>query len=409
MTIFILACATVLIVSFLCSLLEATLLSLSDIHLETKRREGHRYAVVWQTMRRRIDRPIAAILILNTVAHTGGATVAGSAFDEIFGDEWIWLFSVIFTVAVLLGTEIIPKVIGVSYAERLAPFEAPLLSFMTTALTPFVALTEWLARPFKREGGKSRLSIADLRTMADMARHDRVIGAEEESIIINATKLRQLTVSAVMVPRERVVLFDARQPNIANFETAASSLHTRYPVSQDGTVEGIIGYVNFKEIVAMMPSRREAQIQPFIRPLPRLPAAASLNDALKSLLGHREHMALVEDGERRIVGLVTLEDVLEEIVGDLTDEFDYLSEEIIAVAPRRWKIGGGARLSRVAQQTGLALNLDLSGTDALLSDWVQQQVGREPRVGDTVADGAVRFTVIQTRRRKAHRVLVEAP
>jgi Mg2+/Co2+ transporter CorB len=124
MTIFVIACFTVLTVSFLCSLLEATLLSLSDIHLETRHREGHRYAAVWQNMRKRIDRPIAAILILNTVAHTGGATVAGSAFDEIYGDEWIWLFSLIFTVAVLLGTEIIPKVIGVGYAERLAPLVA---------------------------------------------------------------------------------------------------------------------------------------------------------------------------------------------------------------------------------------------------------------------------------------------
>jgi CBS domain containing-hemolysin-like protein len=405
MIIFIFACATAVIVSFVCSVLEATLLSLDDVHLEGKRKEGHRYAAVWQNMRKRIDRPIAAILILNTVAHTGGATVAGSAFDEIFGDEWIWLFSVIFTMVVLVGTEIIPKVIGVSYAERLAPTAAPLLTFMTRALTPVIAMTEWLARPFKRKGGKRRMSIADLRTMADMARHELLISPEEGNIIINATKLRQLNVASVMVPRERIMLFDARQSNIVNFETAASSLHTRYPVSQDGTVEGIAGYVNFKEIVAMMPSRREAQIQPFIRPLSRLAATASLNEALKSLLGRREHMALVENEQHRIVGLVTLEDLMEEIVGDLPDEFDHLSDEIIEVAERRWKIGGGALLSRVAGQTGLALNAGNPAT--LLSDWLQQKVGREPRVGDTVQDGTALFTVIQTRRRKAHRVLVE--
>lgn len=405
MTLFIFACATAVIVSFLCSLLEATLLSLNDIHLETKRREGHGYAAVWQSMRRRIDRPIAAILILNTVAHTGGATVAGSAFDEIFGDEWIWVFSIIFTIVVLVGTEIIPKVIGVSYAERLAPVAAPFLSFMTLALTPVITLTEWFSRPFKRKGGQRRLSIADLRTMADLARHERLIGVEEENIIINAIKLRQLTVGSVMVPRERIVAFDARQPNIANFETAAASLHTRYPVSADGTVEGITGYVNFKEIVAMMPSRREAQIQLFIRPLSRLAASASLNEALKSLLGRREHMALVEDDQRRIVGLVTLEDLMEEIVGDLTDEFDQLADEVMMVAEHRWKVGGGARLARVADQTGLTLAV--TSPDALLTDWLEQEVGRELRPGDTVQTGAALFTVIQTRRRKAHRVLVQ--
>ncbi len=405
MTLFILSCVMVVAVSFFCSLLEASLLSLDDIHLETKRREGHSHAAIWQKMKRRIDRPIAAILILNTVAHTGGATVAGSAFDEIYGDEWIWLFSLIFTVVVLIGTEIIPKVIGVNFAEQLATVLARPLAFMTVALTPFIAVTDWVARPFKRKGGKRRLTLADLRTMADLARSERLIGAEEEKIIINATKLRTATVSEVMVPRDRIVMFDARQSNIANFEIAASALHTRYPVSQDGTVEGVTGYLNFKEIVAMMPSRREAQIEPFIRPLFRIRADASLNNALRTLLARCEHMALVEDRERRVVGLVTLEDLLEEIVGDLTDEFDWMPEEIFQVADRRWKIGGGAKMSEVVNRTGIK---DVDGDTSLpLSDWLRSRLGRDPATGDVVIAGAGRFTVIQTRRHKAHRVLIE--
>ncbi len=404
MTLFILSCVTVVAVSFFCSLLEATLLSLDDIHLETKRREGHSYAAIWQSMKRRIGRPIAAILILNTVAHTGGATVAGSAFDEIYGDEWIWLFSLIFTVVVLLGTEIIPKVIGVNSAEQLAVVLARPLAFMTVALTPFIAVTDWVARPFKRKGGKPRLTLADLRTMADVARSERLIGAEEENIIINATKLRTMPVSRIMVPRDRIVMFDARQSNIVNFETAASSLHTRYPVSSDGSVDGVTGYVNFKEIVAMMPSRREAQIQPFIRPLSRIPADASLNNALRALIARREHMALVEDSGHRIVGLVTLEDLMEEIVGELQDEFDWEPEEIFQVADRRWKVGGGVKMSAFTSRTGVTTPGDPSVT---LSVWVRQQLGRDPVVGDIVMAEDARLTVIQTRRRKAHRILAE--
>ena len=160
MTLFILACVTVVAVSFFCSLLEASLLSLDDLHLETKRREGHSYAAIWQHLKRRIDRPIAAILILNTVAHTGGATVAGGAFDAIYGDDWIWLFSLVFTVVVLICTEIIPKVIGVNFAEQLAALLARPLATLTAALTPLIVLTDLVARPFKRKGGKRRLSLA---------------------------------------------------------------------------------------------------------------------------------------------------------------------------------------------------------------------------------------------------------
>ncbi|MBX3745392.1 MAG: HlyC/CorC family transporter [Verrucomicrobiae bacterium] len=405
MAIFLTASITAVVVSFLCSLLEATLLSLDDIHLETRRKEGHRYAAIWQGMKRRIDRPIAAILILNTVAHTGGATVAGSAFDEIYGDEWIWVFSVIFTAIVLIGTEIIPKILGVSYSDRLAPVLAPVLALMTTLLTPVIAVTEWLARPFKAKGGKRRMSLADLRTMAELAEDQRVIGVEEEAIIINATKLRQVTVASVMMPADRIVMFDVRQPNISNFETAASSLHTRYPVTRDGTVDGIAGYVNFKELVAMMPSRREAEIERFTRPLIRVAASASLNDALRSLLGRREHMALVEDERHRIVGLLTIEDLMEELLGELSDEFDSLSDEILEVAPRRWKIGGGAAMSEVARISAARSVDDDAASN--LSDWITRRLGREPRVGDTVVEADAMLTVIQTRRRRANRVLVE--
>jgi putative hemolysin len=405
MTLFLFACVTAIVVSFLCSLLEATLLSLDDIHLETKSREGHLYAKIWQGMKRRIDRPIAAILILNTVAHTGGATVAGSAFDEIYGDEWIWIFSVIFTVVVLIATEIIPKVIGVNFAEPLAPVLARPLAFMTSVLTPFIAVTEWVSHPFKRKGGKSRLSVADLRTVVTLARSEQLIDANEEAIIINATRLRTTTVSEVMVPRDRIVMFDARNSSMKNFETAASSLHTRFPVSRDGSVEGITGYVNFKEIVAMMPSRREAELEPFVRPLSRISAEANLNSALRTLLSRKEHMALVEDGKRLVVGLVTLEDLLEAIVGDLTDEFDWMPEQISPVADNRWKIGGSAKMADVVKVTGVE---NVGGDPSMtLSAWLLCRLGRDPITGDVVMVGTDRFTVIQTRRHKAHWVLME--
>jgi putative hemolysin len=405
MVLFIFACGTAVLISFLCSLLEATLLSLDDVQLETRRRAGQRHARVWQEMRRRIDRPISAILILNTVAHTGGATVAGSAFDEIYGDEWIWVFSAVFTMVILLGTEIIPKVIGVSFNHRLAPGLAPVLSALTWGLRPLIAVTEWVSHPFKQKGEARSISVADLRTMADMARMSRVIGAEQENIIINATRLRNTMVKAVMVPRERMVLFHEGRSNIENFETAATTLHTRYPVSSDETADSIVGYVNFKELVAAAPSRREVQLKPFIRPLARIREELDLNDALRQLLGLRAHMALVEDGSGRVVGMLTLEDVLEELVGDLTDEFDQPSDEIIQVSASRWKVGGGVKLAALKGMCGF--EPPPGGGQQTLSEWLRLALGHELRSGDSVSGGGCTVTVIQTRRRKAHRVLIE--
>jgi CBS domain containing-hemolysin-like protein len=116
-------------------------------------------------------------------------------------------------------------------------------------------------------------------------------------------------------------------------------------------------------------------------------------------------MSLVEDRERHVVGLVTLEDLLEEIVGDLTDEFDWMPEEILHVAEGRWKIGGGAKMCEVVRRTGIK---DVNGNLSLtLSDWLRSRLGHDPDTGDVLTAGAGRLTVLQTRRRKAHRVLVE--
>jgi CBS domain containing-hemolysin-like protein len=116
-------------------------------------------------------------------------------------------------------------------------------------------------------------------------------------------------------------------------------------------------------------------------------------------------MALVEDGQQRIAGLVTLEGLLDEIVGDLTDEFDTLPDETIRVAEGRWKVGGGAPMTDVAMRTGIT---GLSGElNATLSEWLRARQGRDPSSGDTVTIDNAIFTVIQTRRRKAHRVLIE--
>lgn len=117
MIIFLISSLVAIIVSFLCSLIEAALLSLNSVKIETDKQKGLKYAIVLDKLKGNINRPIAAILILNTVAHTGGATIAGSAFDEIYGDELIWIFSVIFTIVILFGTEILPKVIEIGRAH----------------------------------------------------------------------------------------------------------------------------------------------------------------------------------------------------------------------------------------------------------------------------------------------------
>ncbi len=396
---------TALLISSLCSLMESVLLSLNTFRLETLKEKGYRSASVWLTMKRDIDRPIAAILILNTVAHTGGATIAGGAFDQLFGTEWIWLFSLIFTVAVLVGTEILPKVIGVSHNERIAVWLGPILIMVTQVLRPIVFITELISNPFKKKESND-FSSADIQTLARMARSQNIIGAVQESIIVNATHFRTTPIDSVMIPVDRIVFFSLQRPIEANVDLAHRTLHTRYPVSRTHQLDDIYGYVNLKEIATLADDPKRPDIKPFIRALPTMRSGTSLNRAFRLLAGKHRHMAIIKDHDDHVLGLVTLEDLMEEVMGEIEDEFDETSSEIIPMSSKSWKIGGATPLDELVRRVPLDIPEDQQ--DQTFGQWITQQLGRKPAVHISFVFGRYQITIQQIRRGKIHYTIVEA-
>ncbi len=405
MTIFLVSSITAIVVSFLCSLAEAVLLSLNPIRLETLQRQGHAFARAWIDMKHNIGRPIAAILILNTITHTGGATIAGGAFDEVYGDEWLWLFSVIFTAIILFGTEILPKVIGVAYNEKLAPWIGPVLQFSIKFLRPIIYVSEVVSRLVKKDQREAVWSRADIETIARVAKKHDIIEAEQESVILNAVKLRETKVQSVMIPREWIIYLRTDLSPEANYEIAKSNFHTRYPVSQNDSIDGIIGYINFKEMIASMKNTGDYQIEHLIRPILNAKPDTNLNSMLKLFIAYRHHLAVVKDAGGKVIGMVTLEDVIEEIVGEIEDEFDINPSEVIQLGSNSWKAGGGVKLETLAQKFSLSLEAkELSQT---LGQWIQARVKGPLRAGLSFSSRKVQFTILQVRRGKAHQVKIE--
>ena len=177
---FIVSVLIAVVVSFLCSLTEAVLLSLNPLTMHRLRAHRPKVADSWTRMKRAIARPIAAILILNTIAHTGGATVAGAAFIELYGENSIWIFSAVFTFVILLGTEMLPKLIGVRFRDRLAPLLARPLEMTTRALHPLVKLSEMMFRRVGHGREHEQITTADIVTFASLARAGKVINMEQE-------------------------------------------------------------------------------------------------------------------------------------------------------------------------------------------------------------------------------------
>ena len=320
LVLFIATCITVLVVSFICSLTEAVLLSLNPLalRLQQKKDGGAGTAGRWLVMKNHIERPISAILVYSTLANTGLATCAGALFARVFGDQWLWLFSVVITLTVLFGTEMVPKIIGVHHAERLAPRLIVPLTWMLRTCHPVVLLMDRFCERLKATTKTSKTSsaqIMDIITLVQSAKAEQLLHSREEIIMIHAATLSARRVKSAMVPREGVNVFDRRKTLLENVAAAAPKLHRSYPVSMDGTHDQIEGYIRVRELFVQNLTEKDTDWTSLIRPALRIDGKASLTQLLALFLEKGEVAALVDDPTGRITGWITMDDVMKVLMG----------------------------------------------------------------------------------------------
>ncbi|MEQ1748687.1 MAG: CNNM domain-containing protein [Prosthecobacter sp.] len=315
----ILIVTAVLATSFLCSLTEAVLLSLNPLSLRLQEKKGSVVFGRWLKLKNQIERPISAILIFNTLANTGLATLTGALFVDVFGSEWLWLFSVIISVLVLFGGEMAPKIIGVHHAERFAPKLIGPLTWMLRLCHPLVLLMEKFCERLKRttSDGRSKSDhIMDIITLVQAAKAEQLLHNQEEIIMIHAATLSARRVKAAMVPHEAVKVFDTRLSLLANVQAAGEKLHRSYPVSTDGTLDRVTGYIRVRELfVQNLTSSETADWTQLIRPALRIDGKASLTQLLALFLDKQEVAALVDAPDGSILGWITMDDVMKVLMG----------------------------------------------------------------------------------------------
>lgn len=400
----VLAVTVALLVSALCSLLEATLLSVTPAQVAEMSQRRPPVGAIWRRLKANIERPIAVILLINTTAHTMGASIAGAEFDALYGDRWIFAFSLAFTLVMLQFTEILPKTLGVRYNRELAPIVGPPLAGAVRALSPALQLVYWINRPFEGRRPETEVTrpIEEIASLASMARLSNQIGRHQERIIQGASRLSGVPVRDVMIPAEQIAFLSVEQSLQEAFLAAHLEAHTRFPVREGGDPDRVLGYVNFKELVySLHVSPQDPSLRGIIRPVHFVAPDASASELLKTFVDEHVHVAIVREGERT-VGLVTFEDLVEELVGELEDEFDRLPRMIHALAGGTWMVGGGARASDVLDRLGLPAEA-AAGT---LSSWLLERLDGPPAPGVTVRQGDYDFTVRRVRRGRIFEVSI---
>ncbi|MBW1731624.1 MAG: HlyC/CorC family transporter [Deltaproteobacteria bacterium] len=334
----ILAVTLAILISAGCSLMEAVLYSVPMRQIEGAVLAGKAGSKVFKMLRENIERPIAAILSLNTIAHTAGAAVAGAAATAVFGHAWLGYFSFFFTLAILLFSEIIPKTAGVVYGPSLIPFVAYPLKGLVRIMTPAIWLTNVITRMVARGKTEEAITAEELRIMARLSLRSGEINPYQEQVIENILTLQNKTVKEVMTPRTVIFSLSEHLTVKEASQIPPKWEHSRFPV-YDQDQEDIVGIVLTRELfVTLSQGKEETKLTDLMRPVHFVVETARLNAVFIEFLERKEHLFVVLDEYGGIAGLITLEDVLEEILGrEIVDEFDQV-EDKRELARRRRKM-----------------------------------------------------------------------
>lgn len=320
---------SVVSISGMCSLFEAVLYSVPISHIESLAQSGKKSGRILRRLREHVDRPIAAILSLNTIANTGGASVAGMIVGNMLGEDSIeeYVFSAAFTIIILLFAEVIPKTIGVVYARPLSTFIALPLQWLVWLFTPFIILCRLGTRLVAKEQKEQNISDEELISLARLGRRSGTLDATEAGVIQNILSLKTKTAAQIMTPR--TVVFSL-QDDMAIEEArnqAGIWSHSRIPVYHEA-FEDIVGIVLRRDILAAHANNRGKEtLLKIMRPVHFVAESHTLDRILKAFLERRQHLFMVIDEYGGLAGVLTLEDVLEEILGtEIIDESDQVAD-----------------------------------------------------------------------------------
>lgn len=402
--VFVLAVASALVISFLCSISEATLLTVRYAHIEAlgKSRAG----IILRQFKDEIDRPIAAILVLNTVAHTIGASVAGATYSEVFDESTLWIFTLVFTTAILVFTEIVPKTLGVAAAESLAAPVALGVHALTLVLAPILAVTRRISGLLRRGDEAPATSLEEIRLLASLGRTEGAVAATTAEIIEGAAQLRELRVRDVMVPSGGVIFLSGRLSLEQNVAMARRSGHSRFPFTPTGDLNDATGIVLVKDLLFTLHDGTDAvDWNQLVSSPVVVPTSTTLESLLRTFQEQRKHLALVVDEYGTTRGIVTMEDVLEELVGEIEDETDRINPFMNKRRDGSLLVRGWAELRKVLSLFGRDVEAAEEVSDAVsVGGFVAELVGRVPRTGDVTEWDGLRFTVTQASPRRAERI-----
>lgn len=326
-----------LFTSFVCSIMEAVLLSTPISYLKSRLSHGDKSAALMLKHKENIDKPLSAILSLNTIAHTVGAAGVGAQATLVFGEVYFGLISAILTILILILTEIIPKTLGANHSKNLVSLSSKIINLMIWMTYPLVVLSSILTKILSKNKEEFTTSREEVSALASIGTEEGIFAENENKIIQNLIKLKNIKVAEIMTPRVVVVTAN-EEMTLQDFLKNKEFLHfSRIPVFQNNK-DNITGYV-FRALVfeKLAEDQFNLKLKDIKREIITFRKSTTLFDAWDEMLSKREHISLVIDEYGGMDGITTLEDIIESLLGfEIIDEKDKV-DDMQQYALERWK------------------------------------------------------------------------
>ena len=388
---------------------ETALSSANKIRLKTRAEDGDRKAARALELIEGYDKTLSAILVGNNVVNLYSASIATAAAIAMFGEKGSAIATAITTVLVLIFGEILPKSFAKDHSETFSLAVAAPLSFIRTILTPVVWIFIQIKRLFtgRNSGMNLQPSVTEdeLKTIIDTVEEEGVLSEQETDIIQSAIDFDNTTVQEILVPRVDMVAVEMNTPTEDILSTCLDNGYSRIPVYQN-SIDNIVGVLHAKDLLNCLAKNKPIVVSELMRDVMFVYRTKRINSLLADFRRTKQHIAIVTDDYGGTVGLVTLEDVLEELVGEIWDETDSAEVPIRAISENKWEVQGDVNIEDLFETIGFSdRNFDCDYSS--VAGWVLDVLEHIPVAGEHFGYKNLRFVVQKVEDQRILSLLVE--
>lgn len=377
--------------------------TVNKLRLKNYESQGNKKAGKALKLANRFDDVITAVLIGNNIVNIGTSSVATVIFCDFFGDSGAAISTIVVTILVLIFCEVLPKSYAKKNAEKLALAIASYLSFLVILFKPFVWTLNKMSSVFKGDDSPT-VTEDELKYMIDEIEEEGIIEEQESELMKNALDFDDITVNEILIPRVKVIGVEISDSIDEIRNTFCTEMYSRLPVYEK-SLDDIVGIITNKAFFKMI-SENRTDIRDIIQEVPHIADTNLISEAMKSMQKSKVHLAVVTDQYGGTKGIVTLEDIIEELVGEIYDEEDEIITNITKLAENKYEIFGDTNIYDFLEL--LELEEDEIDTDyTTIGGWVTDVMGHIPEAKETVESGRFRITAIDADEIKVDKVLIE--